>query len=413
MMCGFNFKLLARKGFARAGELATPHGVIRTPVFMPVGTVGSVKAVSPDDLEMLGAQIILGNTYHLYLRPGDELVKDFGGLHGFMNWQKPILTDSGGFQVSSLGHFRDRGETALKRGLKRTQIDDDGVTFWSHIDGSQHRLTPEKSMEIQKNLGSDIIMAFDEATPDKGKDYAREAMERTHKWLVRSKKRWQELEEEKGVQNPEFRIQRLPQALFGIIQGDRYEDLRKESAEFVINQDLPGVTLGGGSVGQSPQETEENISWVRKMIPKEKPFSLLGVGVGPEDAVAAVLSGADMFDCVAPTRIARMGGLYCGELKFNKTIKKSVLDLPKFVSEFEKGRLNIDNRRFKDDRGVIDEQCDCYTCQQGFSRGYLRHLFVTKELLYYRLASIHNLRMMVRVMEQMRQWILANPNPGK
>lgn len=390
----FEYKLLSSVGWARAGVLETPRGKIETPIFMPVGTKGSVKAVAPEDLRELGASVVLGNTYHLYLRPGEELIYESGGLHKFMNWTGPILTDSGGFQVSSLGHFRSESKT--KSNLKKTVIDEDGVTFWSHLDGSQHRLTPEKSIEIQEKLGSDIIMAFDEATPDLGRDYAKSSMERTHRWLARCKKRWLELEDEKGVG------QKPPQALFGIIQGGVYEDLRKQSAEFVISQDLPGIAVGGGSIGQNPEVTEENVGWIRHLFPKDKPVYLMGVGVNPVDVIEAVRSGADMFDCVAPTRLARSGSLYNGSL----VSESSGIYGLKFESEFNKGRLSIDNARFAKDFGVIQEGCDCYTCSNGFSRAYLRHLFLSGELLYYRLSSIHNLRFMIRLTENLRKIII-------
>lgn len=375
-----------RKTRARAGELRTPHGVIHTPVFMPVGTAGSVKALSPADLTEVGVQIILGNTYHLYLRPGDTVVRRLGGLHRFMGWSGPILTDSGGYQVSSFGKFRNEDFPVM------TAIDNDGVTFKSHLDGSIHRFTPEKAIEIQENLGADIIMAFDEATPSMGKAYARKAMARTHSWLERCINWWREYEEQKGGK-------RLPQALFGIIQGGNYRDLRRASAEFVVSKDLLGVAIGGASIGKNPKETAENVSWVADLLPKDKPLYLMGVGVNPEDVIAAVECGADLFDCVAPTRLARMGHLYCGKLR-------NVGGKWGFTSEFPRGRLNIDQARFILDQQPIDEGCDCETCRGGFSRGYLHHLFRSRELLYYRLASLHNVRFMVRLTEELRKSII-------
>jgi len=392
----FSYKLLGKRGNARAGVMETARGEVKTPVFMPVGTQGSVKSLSPEDLKNCGAEIILGNTYHLYLRPGDKNVEKLGGLHQFMGWKGPILTDSGGYQVSSLGYFISGSEQG-KGILKKSKIDDDGVTFYSHLDGSSHRLTAERSIEIQRNLGADIIMAFDEATPDKGKKYAKDAMERTHKWLVRSVKRWKEPAE-------------AEQALFGIIQGGNYKDLRRESAGFVVSQKVNGVAIGGGSIGQDSGETEENVDWIRDLLPNDKPIYLMGVGVGPEDVVEAVKSGADMFDCVAPTRLARMGHLYSGEL--NLPVGKAGVknENCKFESEFKKGRINIGNAKFKLDKQKIDDDCDCYTCVQGFGRAYLHHLFKSRELLYYRLASLHNVRFMVRLTESLREWILANNN---
>lgn len=385
MIKGFSFKLLGKVGNARAGVLKTPHGVIKTPVFMPVGTVGSVKAMSAEDTMSTGAEIILGNTYHLYLRPGEKVVRKLGQIHKFMRWDKPILTDSGGYQVSSLGLFKQKGE------VKLSKVDDEGVTFRSFLDGSKHRFTPEKAIEIQEDLGSDIIMAFDEATPDRGKHYAIEAMERTHAWLVRSKKRWEELEENKK--------DLPPQALFGIIQGGNYEDLRRQSAKFVVDQDLPGIAIGGGSIGADPAVTEKNIGWIRDLLPEDKPFYAMGVGVGPIDAVEAVNSGADMFDCVAPTKLARSGYLYQGKLAGKPGSFK-------FESEFRKARMDISKKIFELDEGPIDKECDCEVCKSGYTRAYLRHLYRTKELLFYRLGSIHNIRMMIRVCEEMREKII-------
>lgn len=383
-------------GRARAGRIVTAHGTVQTPVFMPVGTQGSVKSLSPDDLTQAGAQILLGNTYHLHLRPGENVVSKCGGLHEFMRWSGPILTDSGGYQVSSLGYFRDES-SQLVGGIKKSQVDDLGVTFWSHVDGSEHRIDAEKSIQIQYKLGADIIMAFDEATPEKGKYYAKKAMQRTHRWLLRSKDEWLRLtkEEEKGA---------VKCQLFGIIQGGNYRDLRRESAKFVVDQELPGIAIGGGSIGKNVDQTTENVDWLKGILPKTRPLYLMGVGVGPRDIIAAISVGADMFDCVAPTRIARMGGLYSGKLRVLK--KKSDLEW-RFESEFESGRMNIANERFKTDKRVIEEDCDCYTCKEGFGRAYLRHLFKSRELLYYRLASIHNTRLMIRLVEEMRNSIMT------
>lgn len=385
-MKGFSFELLRKLGNSRAGLLSTPHGQIKTPVYMPVGTVGSVKALTAEDVEGVGASIILGNTYHLYLRPGENIVKTLGGIHSFMRWDKPILTDSGGYQVSSLGFFKGKGS------VKLSKIDDDGVTFKSFLDGTMHRFTPEKAIEIQEKLGSDILMAFDEATPDLGERYARGAMERTHKWLERCIKRWNELENQK--------TDLPPQALFGIIQGGNYREMRRESAEFVLSKRLPGVAIGGGTIGQNSEQTEENISWIRDMLPDDLPIYAMGVGVGPKDVIAAIESGVDMFDCVAPTKLARTGYLYQGRL----VGKPGSLQ---FVSEYPKERMNISKLEFLTDKRPIDEQCDCYTCKNGFSRAYLRHLFRSGELVYYRLASIHNLRVMVRLCEEIREQMIG------
>ncbi|OGY20675.1 MAG: hypothetical protein A3A65_00585 [Candidatus Chisholmbacteria bacterium RIFCSPLOWO2_01_FULL_49_14] len=381
----FDFAVIAKdsRTKARAGVLHTAHGEIRTPTFMPVGTAGSVKALSPDDLKGCGAQIILGNTYHLYLRPGDQTIHTLGGLHQFMRWDGPLLTDSGGYQVSSLGLFKENA------GRMFTRIDDNGVTFTSHLDGSRHRFTPQKSIEIQRNLGADIIMAFDEATPARGKTYAREAMQRTHRWLKLCKQRWSRFGDERRRGEP-------PQALFGIIQGGNYRDLRRESALFVVEQDLPGIAIGGGSIGRNPEETSENVGWVSDLLPAQKPLYLMGVGVNPTDILAAVECGADIFDCVAPTRLARMGQLYSGRLTI-------IGGKWSFESEYRHGRLNISQARFKVDKAVVDHGCDCMTCVNGFSRAYLHHLFKSRELLYYRLASVHNVRIMVRLTEELRR----------
>jgi queuine tRNA-ribosyltransferase len=387
----FEIKAKAKKSYARAGLLKTRSGSIKTPVFMPVGSSASVKSLSPDDLKDLGAQIVLANTYHLYLRPGYRLIKKLGGLHKFMGWNRPILTDSGGYQVSSLGHFIDDMGEKHKR-VFRSTIDDMGVLFKSHLDGTSHRFTPEKSIEIQKNLGADIIMAFDEATPNKGRKYAGEAMNRTHKWLLRSIEQWRtKREKRKEVEGG--------QVLFGIIQGGNYKDLRRQSAEFVVGQNLPGIAIGGGSIGQDPEETEKNLDWIRSLLPERKPIYLMGVGVSAEDIISVIKSGADMFDCVAPTRLARMGSLYHGKLRRSDGKWK-------FKSEFNKGRMNIANKRFKFEGEILQENCDCYTCKSGFSRAYLHHLFKARELLYYRLASIHNVRLVTRLVEDLREDII-------
>jgi len=398
------FKNHVSWGNARAGSMTLAHGVVSTPVFMPVGTQASVKALTPEDLLILQAELILGNTYHLYLRPSDTLIADLGGLQEFTRWQKPMLTDSGGYQVSSLGLFKNDEDSDRK--IKAPKIDEDGVTFWSHLDGSEHRFTAEKSMQIQANLGADIIMAFDEATPDMGKEYAQTSMERTHRWLLRSIDEWQKHEKKKTSSEP-------AQSLFGIIQGGNYADLREISAKFVVKQDLPGLAIGGGSIGMDRLVTSQNVSWVRPYLDKSKPFYLMGVGVNPEDLITAILDGADMFDCVAPTRLARTGNLYNGSLKLKSESRQDStwqVDFEskpelRYSSDFSRGRVVISQTRFTQDRGVIMEGCGCYTCSAGFTRAYLRHLFKARELLYYRLASIHNLHHMIAIVSQMRQYI--------
>ncbi len=370
-------------GVVSRGKISTRHGTIETPVFMPVGTKATVKALSPDDVKGIGAQIILANTYHLFLRPGPELLDKFGGIGQFMKWNGPILTDSGGFQVQSLSKMVNRQSTNFNyqinnQDLSLAKITEDGVEFKSFIDGSSHFFTPEKAIEIQEQLGADIIMAFDECTPNTNESYTRQAMERTHRWLVRCKKRWQVLE------NSKFKIQnsKSPQALFGIIQGGRFKKLRRESAKFVVDQNLPGIAIGGESIGSDAEQTAETISWVLDIIPKDKPIYAMGVGVRPSDLISVFRAGADMCDCVAPTKLARSGLLYD----------------PREKTE----RINIAKAIFAKDKRPIDDDCDCYTCNGGFSRGYLHHLFKSKELLYYRLGSIHNLRVMVRTVEEYR-----------
>ncbi len=373
------FKVQAKKGLARAGIITTAHGKVETPTFMPVGTQASIKSLSPKDLKEIGAQIILGgNTYHMYLQPGLKVIRAAGGMHSFMNWDGPMLTDSGGFQVLSLG-----GQNGLAK------ITENGVWFRSHKDGNKHFFIPELSIKIQRVIGADIIMAFDQPSPPGvSKQYTRKAMNRTHRWLQRSIIEWQK--------KPSY------QSLFAIIQGGKYKDLRQESAQFITEQNLPGIAVGGSEIGSNLEKTSEVLNWIKPRIPFEKPLYLMGLGVGPEDVINAVLEGVDIFDCVAPTRLARGGVLYNGKL----VIKKKKDDLKvKFISEFEKGRLHIGNNRFIKDIEPIDRNCDCYCCR-NFSRAYLRHLFKVNELLYFRLASIHNLRFMIHICQQLREKIL-------
>lgn len=347
----FEFQVKGKlTGHGRAGVLSTPHGDIHTPVFMPVGTQASVKSLSGQDLTSIGAQIILANNYHLFLRPGPASIAKLGGLHKFMGWDKPLLTDSGGFQVHSLA----------------PKISDAGVEFTSHLDGSPHKFTPEIATKSQVQIGADIIMALDVCTPN-NLSYAdtKRAMDRTHNWLVSCKKAWQ--------------ANQANQALFGIIQGGKYRDLRRQSAKFVVEQDLPGIAIGGQSIGSDPTETSATISWVKDILPADKPLYAMGVGVKPSDAVAVIAAGADMFDCVAPTRLARCGLLY--------------------NLEYPQERLDISKATFKLDKKPIAKDCDCYTCQK-FTRAYLHHLFKCRELLFYRLASIHNLRVMINAVNK-------------
>jgi len=365
-----------RKKSDGTGKIETDHGDIITPVFMPVGTAASIKAIDARDINETGAEIILANTYHLLLRPGEEMVSDMGGVQKFMNWNRPMLTDSGGFQVFSLG----KGS----KGERLAKIDEEGVTFRSHIDGRSYRLTPESSMDIQRDLGADVVMAFDECTPNQiDHRYAKEAMERTHRWAERCVKRWQE--------NNRISAQGKYQALFGIIQGSTYDDLRVEATKFISSLPFDGVALGGETIGYNMEGTLDIIQKIKECLPKDKPLYTMGLGRDPQNLVDVIKAGVDMFDCVAPTRLARNGALYHGEIRGDS-----------FESDFPKGRLNIGNAIFAGDQSPILDDCDCYTCKSGYTRGYLRHLYQSKELAYYRLASIHNVRFMIRLVEQMR-----------
>src|SRR3989338_2578110 len=373
----FEFKVTGKLlGRGRTGVFTTPHGEIHTPVFMPVGTHASVKSVNPADLVKMKAQIILANNYHLFLRPGSDIIAALGGLHAFMNWDKPILTDSGGFQVWSLG----QGKAGLAK------IKDDGVEFRSHLDGSVNFLSPETAIDSQIKLGADIIMAFDQCTSDTAKkDEARAALELTNNWLLRSIKEWRKHDTEK-------------QALFGIIQGALHEDLRREAVQFVAAQNLPGIAIGGETIGYNMSGTKQVIDWIADYLPENKPRYTMGLGLKPSDVLTAISLGIDMFDCVAPTRLARNGALYTGKV----VIKNKEYF---FESESPNERINIGNKEFAGDAGPIDENCDCPTCR-NFSRAYLHHLFRSKELLYYSLASVHNLRMMIKAVEDAKKLAL-------
>ena len=334
---------------ARRGVVHTPHGDIQTPVFMPVGTLGTVKAMTPDELkDMVHAQIILANTYHLFLRPGHELVKEAGGLHKFMNWDRPILTDSGGFQVFSLGALR--------------KISEEGVSFQSHIDGSKQFISPEKSIEIQQALGSDIMMAFDECCPYPSTyEYTKKSMESTTRWAARCKQAWTSKN----------------QGLFGIIQGGFYEDLRKISAQDLIPMDFPGYAIGGISVGEPKEEFLKMLQITTPLMPENKPRYLMGVGT-PDYLIEAALAGIDMCDCVLPTRIARHG-----------------------TAMTSKGKVVVRNAVYERDFTSLDDECDCYTCK-NYTKAYIRHLLNVKEILGIRLLSIHNLRFLTKLMESVR-----------
>jgi len=345
------FELLASDGRARRGRLSFERGPVETPVFMPVGTYGTVKAMTPEELESLGAAIILGNTFHLMLRPGEEIVRAHGGLHGFMHWQRPILTDSGGFQVWSLAELR--------------KISEEGVRFASPVDGSPVFLGPERSMEIQRALGADIVMAFDECTPYPATEtQARDSMELSLRWAARCRKAHAD----------------NPAALFGIVQGGMFPELRQASLDGLRQLGFDGYALGGLSVGETAAERERVLEAIEPRMPVEQPRYLMGVGT-PEDLVEAVARGIDMFDCVMPTRHARNGYLFT-----------------------RRGTLRIRNARHREDTGPLDPECPCYTCR-NFSRAYLRHLDRCNEILGARLNTIHNLHYYLDLMAQMRSAI--------
>ena len=335
---------------ARRGRIHTPHGIIETPVFMPVGTQATVKSLTPEELkEEVNAQIILSNTYQLYLRPGHELVKEAGGLHKFMNWDRAILTDSGGFQVFSLGDLR--------------KITEEGVEFKSHLDGSRHFLSPEKVMEIENALGADIIMAFDECVEYPAEyDYTKQSMERTTRWAKRCK------EAHKNTEN---------QALFGIVQGGMYKDLREKSAKDLVDLNFPGYAVGGLSVGEPTELMCDILEFTTAFLPKDKPRYLMGVG-SPDYLIEAVLRGIDMCDCVLPTRIARNG-----------------------TAMTSNGKVVVRNATYERDFTPLDSECDCYTCK-NYTRAYIRHLIKAGEILGVRLLSIHNLRFLTKLMERVR-----------
>ncbi len=360
------FQVTHTDGAARRGKLQLAHGPVDTPQFMPVGTVASVKALAPDDLNAIGAQIILGNSYHLLLRPGPELVEELGGLHRFMSWGGSVLTDSGGFQVYSLAGQR--------------KITEEGALFQSHLDGKKHMLSPETAMEIQGRLGADILMCFDECPPAKSeREHHVQALERTTRWARRCKTAWQErrgLPDQlgpAGEEGPGYRIGNL----FGIVQGGLFQDLRARHASEIAELDLPGNALGGFSVGEEPPRMWEGVQHAAPLLPAHKPRYLMGVGT-PEDLLRCALAGVDLFDCVMPTRVARNGLLFTS-----------------------RGRLQIKAARYARDQRPADEGCRCYTCKT-FTRGYLRHLFASQELLAYRLNSLHNLTFYLDLMAGLR-----------
>jgi queuine tRNA-ribosyltransferase len=377
----FEFAVEHADGAARAGTFTTPHGAVETPAFMAVGTLATVKSLDPVDLREIGAQMILGNAYHLHLRPGDELIRDFGGLHRFMGWDGPILTDSGGFQVFSLSGLRT--------------VSEDGVEFRSHIDGSLHAFTPESVMQIERNLGADVIMQFDHVIPGQSDEtVARDASERSVRWLARCVSELERLRA--GGPPPTTTIARSPslpgttfplpapshpQALFPIVQGGIHESLRRDAARAIRDLgDWQGFGIGGLSVGEAKPDMYRILEVVDGELPRDRPRYLMGVGF-PEDLVEGVLRGVDLFDCVAPTRMGRNGAAFTRD-----------------------GRLNIKRAEFRTDPRPLDDSCDCAACRR-FSRGYIRHLFTADEILGLRLLSLHNVHFLVRLMRDARDAI--------
>ena len=356
----FEFTLFAMAGRARAGVLRTPRGDLPTPVFAPVGTQATVKTMTPRDLRELGATLVLANTYHLYLRPGSELIARLGGLHRFMGWDGPLLTDSGGYQVFSLKTLR--------------KVDDDGVTFRSHLDGSTHHFAPERAIAIQEELGSDIAVCLDECAPPLDRAYNEQAMARTHAWAARCR----------------ASHRRADQALFGIVQGGVFPDLREQSARFITSLDFSGHAIGGLSVGESKEQTYTTLDLLNDCLPQDKPRYLMGVGTA-QDFFEAVARGVDIFDCVLPTRLARHGAALT---KFQVSNFK-----------FQSGRLNLRNAQYAADEAPIEDGCGCYACQ-NFTRAYLRHLLVADEILGLHLLSIHNLHFLLDLMRRIRASIL-------
>jgi len=365
----FDFTLERTAGAARTGRFVTPHGVVESPAFMAVGTLATVKALDPDDLRAMRAQMILANAYHLHLRPGDELIRELGGLHEFMHWDGPILTDSGGFQVFSLAGLRT--------------VEEEGVEFQSHIDGSKRHFTPESVMRIERNLGADVIMQFDHVIPGQSEaDVARDASERSLRWLARCRTEFERLVREDPIPG------RREQALFPIVQGGIHADLRREAATAIREMaDWVGYGIGGLSVGEAKPDMYRILEELHSVIPQDRPRYLMGVGF-PEDLVEGVRRGVDLFDCVAPTRMGRNGAAFTRD-----------------------GRLNIKRAEFRTDRRPIDEECDCACCTR-FSRAYVRHLFLADEMLGLRLLSLHNVHFLVSLMREARSALLSGTFDG-
>jgi queuine tRNA-ribosyltransferase/7-cyano-7-deazaguanine tRNA-ribosyltransferase len=389
----FKIKTQLKKSKARTGIIKTPHGVIHTPYFIPVATAATVRGLNQEDMKSIDAEVLLANTYHLHLKPGDKIIKKLGGLHKFMNWDKPLFTDSGGFQAFSLGYGMEHNINKLGNIFpesKKTKeedkkenlaaINDNGVTFKDPQSGKLIHINPKSSIQIQQNLGADIILAFDECTsPLSSYNYTKKAMERTHKWALQSLK----YHKNKSKNNK--------QALYGIIQGGAYKDLRTKSTKFISSLDFDGIAIGG-SLGKSKKDMHKILNWIIPLLPENKPRHLLGIG-NIEDLFECVEKGIDTFDCVAPTRIGRRGALFIspdagGNLK-------------------NKFRINIKNSKFRLDKKPIDKTCNCLACK-NYSRAYLNHLYKSQELAYYKLASLHNVNFMLRLMEKIRDAIDKN-----
>ncbi|EKE15877.1 MAG: hypothetical protein ACD_11C00090G0002 [uncultured bacterium] len=373
-------EIISKEGNRRIGKLKTRNGEINTPFFMPIATKGAVKNIYPEELRLLGAEIVLGNTYHLWLRPGDDLIKKAGGLHKFMNWDGPILTDSGGFQVFSLGIRAEK-----KFGTSGVKLSEEGVEFVDPLDGKKYFMSPEKSIEIQLNLGSDIIMVLDECPPFPcSYEYAKNSLELTTRWAARCKLFFDKYISE----NKEKYINGRP-LLFAIIQGSIYEDLRRESARQLIELNFDGYAIGGVAVGEPREKMSDILNWVAPILPADKPRYLMGLG-RPEELVAAVNAGMDMFDCVIPTREGRHGRLFIWKKDFD-SLNSSFYET-----------INIGNEEFREDFSPVDEKCDCHTCK-NYTKAYLRHLLKINEPLFLRLASVHNLRFYLKLMQILQE----------
>jgi tRNA-guanine transglycosylase len=384
------FTKQAQFGNARVGELQTAHGTALTPMFMPVGTRATIKSIDSQDIQAMNPQVVLANTYHLYLRPGHDHVAQMGGVHEFMRYFGPMLTDSGGFQVFSLGAQLDEEG---RKAVKPSKISEEGVEFSSYLDGSRHMFTPEKSIEIQQKLGADIIMAFDECVPDTADAaYTRPSVERTTRWLHRCIEQWDAA--------GRVSAQGKHQSLFGIVQGAQFPDLRCSALQAILETSVEGIAFGGETVGYNMAVTVQILDWVRDLLPDDMPRYAMGLGRDPQNLIDAVQAGFDMFDCVAPTRLARNGTVYFGELDTSNDEKWL------WQSPYKNGRLQVGNAAFRSDTQVIQPGCDCHTCANGYTRAYLHYLFRAGELSYYRLASLHNVRTMVRLTEALRTRIL-------